>query len=119
MDGQGGFWFTDTGIQDPLTRTADMTGIYYVRADGSAITAVVLPVDAPNGIGLSPDGATLYWTESYRGRIRRRTVTGPGELAPSSPLDSTTVLYTLPGMRAFDSLASESSVRTPSERSSS
>ena len=108
MDGHGGFWFTDTGIQDPVSRAADMTGIYYAQADGSAITEVIFPVDAPNGIGLSPDSSTLYWTESYRGRIRRRTVVGPGELAPTSPFDSATVLYTLPGMRAFDSLAIDS-----------
>ena len=105
MDGHGGFWFTDTGIRDPSTRTADITGIYYARTDGSAIREVVFPTDAPNGIGLSPDGSTLYWTESWRGRILRRTVTGPGELAPASPFDPTTVLHTLPGLGAFDSLA--------------
>jgi gluconolactonase len=105
MDGHGGFWFTDFGIHDPVARTADMTAIYYARADGSAITEVVFPVDGPNGIGLAPDGATLYWTESYRGRIRRRTVTGPGELAPTSPFDPATVLHTLAGLAAFDSLA--------------
>ena len=37
MDGHGGFWFTDTGIRDPSTRTADITGIYYAHTDGSAI----------------------------------------------------------------------------------
>ena len=78
MDGNGGFWFTDTGIRDPSTRTADITGIYYAHTDGSTIREVVFPTDAPNGIGLSPDGSTLYWTESWRGRILRRTVTGPG-----------------------------------------
>ena len=105
MDGHGGFWFTDTGIRDPSTRTADITGIYYAHTDGSAIREVVFPADSPNGIGLSPDGSTLYWTESWRGRILRRTVTGPGELAPASPFDPTTVLHTLPGLGAFDSLA--------------
>ena len=38
-------------------RTSDRTGIYYARCDGSAIREVVFPVEAPNGIGLSPDGA--------------------------------------------------------------
>ena len=37
MDGHGGFWFTDHGIRDTTARTADLTGIYYAQADGSAI----------------------------------------------------------------------------------
>ena len=37
-------------------RSSDRTGIYYAKADGSSITEVIFPTDAPNGIGLSPDG---------------------------------------------------------------
>ena len=56
-------------------------GIYYALPDGTSITEVVFPVDSPNGIGLSPDGGTMYWAETYYGRVSGRTVTGPGELA--------------------------------------
>jgi gluconolactonase len=105
MDGHGGFYFTDHGLRDHEARTADLTGIYYAKADGSAIHEVVFPVDAPNGIGLSPDGSTLYWAETITGRVFQRTITAPGELAPRIPLDPTAVLCGLPGMQYLDSLA--------------
>ena len=85
MDGHGGFYFTDHGVRDHKSRTADLTAIYYAQADGSGIHEVVFPVDAPNGIGLSPDGSTLYWAETITGRVFRRGVVSPGELAPTDP----------------------------------
>jgi len=105
MDGHGGFWFTDHGIRDAHERTADLTGIHYAHADGSGVTEVVFPTDAPNGIGLSPDTTTLYWAETHTGRVYRRTVTSPGELAPVMPLDPSVVLHGAPGLQLFDSLA--------------
>ena len=103
MDGHGGFWFTDHGIRHG--RSKDRTGIYYALPDGSAITEVVFPVDSPNGIGLSPDGATVYWAETHDGRVYQRTVTGPGHLARALPLDPSVCLAGLPGMQLLDSLA--------------
>ncbi|TVR25021.1 MAG: SMP-30/gluconolactonase/LRE family protein [Ilumatobacter sp.] len=105
MDGHGGFWFTDHGIRDTGARTADLTGIYYAKVDGSEIREAVFPVDGPNGIGLSPDGHTLYWAETHTGRVFRRTVTSSGELAPAIPLDTSVVLCGLPGLQLLDSLA--------------
>ncbi len=105
MDGHGGFWFTDHGIRDTRTRTADLTGIYYARADGSGIEEVVFPTDSPNGIGLSPDTDTLYWAETHNGRVHRRTISAPGEVLPPAPLDLSAVLYGLPGYQLLDSLA--------------
>ena len=106
MDGHGGFWFTDHGIRDTLgARTSDLTAIYYARCDGSAIREVVYPVEAPNGIGLSPDGATLYWAETHTGRTFRRQIVGPGELAPSFPHDPSALLCGLPGLQMLDSMA--------------
>ena len=105
MDGHGGFWFTDHGIRDREARTSDLTGIYYARCDGSSITEVVFPVEAPNGIGLSPDGDTLYWAETHTGRVYRRTVIDSGVLAPAAPLDTGVVLFGLPGLQLLDSLA--------------
>ena len=104
MDGHGGFYFTDHGIRDHNARTSDLTGIYYGRCDGSAITQVVFPVEAPNGIGLSPDGDILYWAETHAGRVFSRRVEGPGELVPQSPLDPG-LLCGLPGYQFLDSLA--------------
>lgn len=106
MDGHGGFYFTDHGIRDVHNaRTSDITGVYYARCDGSAILEVVFPTDAPNGVGLSPDGTTLYWTETHTGRLLRRPVVGAGELAPPVPLDPSAVLCGLPGFQLLDSLA--------------
>ncbi|MFZ8997978.1 MAG: SMP-30/gluconolactonase/LRE family protein [Ilumatobacteraceae bacterium] len=105
MDGHGGFYFTDHGIRDHGARTSDLTGIYYALADGSSIREIVFPVEAPNGIGLSPDGSMLYWAETVSGRVFRRPVIAPGEVAPPVPLDPAALLCGLPGMQYLDSLA--------------
>jgi gluconolactonase len=105
MDGHGGFWFTDHGIRDHAARTSDLTGIYYAKTDGSEIREVVFPVEAPNGIGLSPDGHTLYWAETHSGRVFQRNVSSTGHLADAAPLDTSVVLCGLPGMQLLDSLA--------------
>jgi gluconolactonase len=105
FDAHGGFWFTDHGITDLANRTNDLTGIYYAKADGSHISEQVFPTEAPNGIGLSPDGSTLYWAETHSGRVFQRTIASPGELAPAIPLDPSVVLNGLPGYQLLDSLA--------------
>lgn len=109
FDTHGGFYFTDHGIRDLGARTADLTGIYYAKADGSSIVEIAFPVEGPNGIGLSPDGATLYWAETHTGRVFRRTVVEPGVLEPAAPGDTSVVLNGLPGMQLLDSLAVDGS----------
>jgi gluconolactonase len=103
LDAHGGMWFTDHGIRHE--RSSDRTGIYYAALDGSSITEVVHPVEAPNGIGLSPDGTKVYWAETHAGRVFQRTITAPGELAPAIPLDTSVCLCGLPGLQLLDSLA--------------
>lgn len=102
FDAHGGFWFTDHGLRHH--RTADRTGIYYAKADGSHIEEAVFPVDSPNGIGLSPKGDRVYWAETHTGRVFQREVVSPGTLAPISP-EVPYVLCGLPGYQLFDSLA--------------
>ena len=102
FDAHGGFWFTDHGIRHH--RTADRTGIYYAKADGSHIEEVVFPVDSPNGIGLSPSGDRVYWAETHTGRVYQREVISPGKVAPMSP-EVPVMLCGLPGYQLFDSLA--------------
>jgi len=102
----GGFWFTDTGKFKGRER--DVGSVYYARPDGSLITEVAHPAESPNGIGLSPDGTTLYYAETVTGRLRRRRVVGPGELEPAGPADPATLVCGLPGHQAFDSLAVDS-----------
>jgi gluconolactonase len=108
FDGTGGFWFTDHGkIRD---RDRDRGGLYWARADGTEIREVVHPLDAPNGVGLSPDGRRLYVAETYTGRLWAFDVTAPGEIATGPALGmpgGATFVAALPGFQLFDSLAVE------------
>jgi gluconolactonase len=103
FDKHGGMWFTDYGIRQQ--RTADFTGIYYAKTDGSMIKEVIFPAESPNGVGLSPDGTKLYWAETYTGRVYQATVTAPGETTPFSSIDPSGLLCGLPGLQFLDSLA--------------
>ena len=100
FDKHGGFYFTDHGTRSE--RSADRTGIYYAKPDGSFIEEVAFPTDGPNGIGLSPDEKTVYWAETHTGRVYQRAIMSPGKLAPP---DASTVLCGLPGYQLLDSLA--------------
>lgn len=83
FDRAGGLWFTDYGKQ--RDDTEDRGVVWYAAADGSSARPVIKPMFRPNGIGLSPDGATLYVAETPTGRLWRWDVTGPGEVAPTFP----------------------------------
>jgi gluconolactonase len=105
FDAHGGFYFTDHGIRDLVARTADLTGIYYAKADGSSIVEVDFPAEGPNGIGLSPDGKKVYWAETHTGRVFQRDIVSPGVLSPTMPGDTSAVLCGLAGLQLLDSLA--------------
>jgi gluconolactonase len=105
FDALGGFYFTDHGVRDNAARKGDITCIYYAKTDGSEIVEVVFPVEAPNGIGLSPDGSILYYAETHSGRVFRRRLTAPGVAEETSPLDPWPLLIGLPGYQLLDSLA--------------
>ena len=85
-----------------------IAGIYYAQADGSGIKEVVYPTDDPNGIGLSPDGTTLYWAETWPGRLMQRTISAPGEVVAPGLVDTSQCLYGFPGFQLLDSLAIDS-----------
>ncbi|KQP23319.1 SMP-30/gluconolactonase/LRE family protein [Pseudorhodoferax sp. Leaf267] len=107
FDGSGGFWFTDFGktFEDRILRGA----VYYARADGSFIHRAAHPFLTPNGIGLSPDGGTLYVSETETSRLWSYPVTGRGELAlaPWPSPNGGNLVHGLPGYQRFDSLAVE------------
>ena len=104
FDAHGGFWFTDHGVR--RGRFSDITGVYYAKADGSEIREVIFGLDAPNGIGLSPDGSSLYVAETHTGRVRRWDVVGPGEVGNTAGLHGGgALLYGAAGEALFDSLA--------------
>jgi gluconolactonase len=110
FDADGGFWFTDYGKSDDWT--LDRGYLVYARPDGSAIRRVRGGLLGPNGVGLSPDGATLYVAETYTGRLWAMEVTGPGQLGPSpAPWMPGRLIATLPGHQMIDSLAVEAAGR--------
>jgi gluconolactonase len=110
FDETGSFWFTDH-IGD---------AIYYAEPDGSRITKAIDRARSANGVGLSPDGRTLYWAQTASRQVMRRRLTAPGELVPSpgysvyglvmnKAIDPGVLLVGLPGARELDSLAVDSS----------
>ncbi len=107
FDVHGGFWFTDNGKADARTKT--ITGVFYGRMDGSSCREVIFPLDGPNGIGLSPDGGTLYVTETPTARLWAFEIVSPGEVALRPGLRGMggRFLYSSPGLAAYDSLGVE------------
>jgi len=99
FDAHGGFYFTDHGKTRPRER--DVTGLFYAKANGSHIAEVVHPLENPNGVGLSPDGRTVYVAETYTCRLWAFPVEAPGVLGAGRPL------FSPGGYTFFDSLGVE------------
>lgn len=102
----GGFWFTDIGKH--RARDRNHGGVYWATIDGSTIVEAAFPVPGgANGIGLSPDGRTLYVAETDTARIWTWDVEGPGQLRkePWPSPHGGRLLATLPGFTRLDSLA--------------
>jgi gluconolactonase len=109
FDGLGGFYFTDLG--KARARDRDWGGVYYAQADGSKITEIAHPILTPNGIGLSPDGKTLYVAETETARLWAWDIVAPGVLAkqPFPSPHGGRILVGLGGFQRFDSLAVDAS----------
>jgi gluconolactonase len=106
FDAHGGFWFTDHGKN--RERERDITGIFYAKVDGSHLEEVIFPSENPNGIGLSPDGSTLYAAETYTCRLMAFRVIAPGKVDLAAGLGGAgTPLYRPAGYKFFDSLGVE------------
>jgi gluconolactonase len=103
FDAAGGFWFTDLGKH--YDHHSDHGGIYYGTPDGKSLKRAVYGPDF-NGIGLSPDGKTVYAAVCSRCYILAFDITGPGEVAPS-PLAAVPgrLVADFPGRILLDSLA--------------
>ena len=76
FDAEGNFYVTDLGTTRPRDR--DRTGVFYASPDGKMIKEIVFPMEAPNGVGLSPDGKVLYVAESTTSRVWAFPARGPG-----------------------------------------
>ncbi|WP_439813634.1 SMP-30/gluconolactonase/LRE family protein [Zavarzinia sp. CC-PAN008] len=103
FDDQGGFYFSDMG--KGRGRALDRGVVWYAKADGTGARQVVYPMLLPNGVGLSPDGKTLYVAETPTARLFAFDVTGPGVVASSHPLIPGRFVGAGAGPVFFDSLA--------------
>jgi gluconolactonase len=109
FDDQGGFWFTDLGKE--FERHREYGGLYYAKWDGSLIVEGRYPAITLNGVGLSPDGKTLYTASTSTSRLWRCPIEAPGFLASVPAMLGATshrtgeLLATIPGDCGVDSLA--------------
>lgn len=95
FDADGRLWFTDLGKTHSGIRTA--SGLFSCLADGSSITAIDRHPVSYNGVGLSPDGSTVYVADTHQARLYRY------ERKPET--QRPTWVATAPGHVSFDSLA--------------
>ena len=105
FDRHGGFYFTDLG--KARQRDTDRGAVCYAHADGSMIREIAFPMVTPNGIGLSPDGTTLYVAETETARLWAFDLAAPGEIRRQpwpSPHGGRLVTGSI-GFQRFDSLA--------------
>lgn len=105
FDKEGGFYFTDFGKKHHHAR--DNGGLYYAGIDGKRIVELSYPVASPNGIGLSPDGKTLYVADCESSRLWAWDILSPGVLKknPFPSPNGGRLICGLPGYQRFDSLA--------------
>lgn len=107
FDAEGGFWFSDFGktFDDRMMRGS----VYYAASDGSFIRRAARHLITTNGVGLSPDGQTLYVSETETSRLWAYPIEGRGALAqqPWPSPNGGRLVHGLPGFQRFDSLAVE------------
>ncbi len=102
FDTEGGFWFTDHGSTTALARTHG--ALYYAKADGSKLTRVLRELITPNGVGLSPDGMTVYYAETMPGRLWSLPLAKPGKPGKVEGFTPGVFVGAFPGLGYFDSL---------------
>jgi gluconolactonase len=102
FDDTGGFWFTDHGKTTAEFRTHG--ALYYAKADGSKITRVLRELITPNGVGLSPDGKTVFYAETFPGRLWSLPLSGPGKGKKVAGFAPGEFVGAFPGLAYFDSL---------------
>ena len=105
FDSHGGFYFTDLGKH--FDHHTDAGGLFYALPDGSKITRLIHGPDL-NGVGLSPDGKTVYAASTSRRVVLAFDIVSPGVLAPE-PLPAVPGRYvtTWANKTYLDSLAIE------------
>ena len=69
FDAEGHLWFTDLGKKHDGISTA--SGLFACLPDGHTITAIDRHPISYNGVGLSPDGSTVYCADTHQARLYR------------------------------------------------
>lgn len=110
FDRHGGLWLTDLGKRRP--HDMDLGAAYYMTPGGGRLIGAVRGVLPTNGIGLSPDEATLYIAETPTARLWAYELAAPGEIRArgvSYRGEAGRPIAGLGGYQMFDSLAVEAS----------
>jgi CubicO group peptidase (beta-lactamase class C family) len=81
LDGDGGVWFSDP-VFPGGPAGQELEAVYHLAPDGvvTRTRAAFEPGRRPNGVALSPDGATLYLASSGSDELLAYPVLGPGQL---------------------------------------
>jgi gluconolactonase len=109
VDAAGGIYFTDSGKTQGRTRVRG--GLYYLTVPDRKVRCVVWPLEAPNGVGLSPNDDRLYVSETHTGRVWYWDLAEPGVVRAGhtaralSQGSGGTLLHGFEGYALCDSLA--------------
>lgn len=82
LDPKGGVYFTDPkygGEEGPLPQ--DGMHVYYITPDHNSVIRVCDDLEKPNGVLGTPDGKTLYVTDSQGGKTYKYAIQEDGSLA--------------------------------------
>jgi len=80
IDKLGGVYFTDPHYRAPKPWPQEILAVYYASPDGT-VSRVTDAIEAPNGVGLSPDERHLYVIPSGQAEMLVYNVDGPGKLS--------------------------------------
>ncbi|MEO1554686.1 MAG: SMP-30/gluconolactonase/LRE family protein, partial [Pseudomonadota bacterium] len=103
FDRAGNLYFTDHG--KTYSRHRDFGGLFFLAAGADDAVELDHHHTSPNGVGLSPDEATVYMADTMTARLWAFDLAAPGELTRATPFTRGRVVATMPGLQYFDSLA--------------
>ncbi len=88
-----GIYFTDPpyGLPTPQAREIAFNGVYFLEPNGTLTAEYQGDANAtrPNGIGISPDGSTVYVADTADGKVYAFSVGADGHLSGRTPFVTT------------------------------